>query len=315
MKEPRHDDERLAALLEGRLEGPERDELLAYLATADEDLYVFAKTAAALREMEEEEAEGARQAAQKDTQTPVHATPPPSVRGGWRRWKASRVIVPPVLAGLLALGILTTRAGGAAYAGDPVRLAERLELRQPVTLEPPADIYRGTAEQGAARAGALLTNLAVAIQTRDTAIQSIARSIRLGFDKQAVPSSPIRQIEDRPTEPPSVLLPLVSQATDRLMDRMDRTQRGYLQLGAWTAAAQLAANERNTEFFRSGATRTMLRRAEKLTRGNDAAQGAVAQVRAARDAVLALPAADADDAGSWDTLRTSLEALRTAIGS
>ncbi|HEX2202609.1 MAG TPA: hypothetical protein VHG91_04910 [Longimicrobium sp.] len=58
MKEPERDDERLSALLAGRLEGPERDELLAHLSTADEDIEVFAHAAAILREMEDEERGG-----------------------------------------------------------------------------------------------------------------------------------------------------------------------------------------------------------------------------------------------------------------
>lgn len=58
MRQPLHvDDERLAALLAGRLLGAERDELLAYLATADEDYEVFANTAGMLREMEQEDLE------------------------------------------------------------------------------------------------------------------------------------------------------------------------------------------------------------------------------------------------------------------
>lgn len=52
------DDERLAALLEGRLQSEERDALLAHLAADEgEDFYVFANTARVLREMEEEAAE------------------------------------------------------------------------------------------------------------------------------------------------------------------------------------------------------------------------------------------------------------------
>jgi hypothetical protein len=55
MMAPKHDDQRLSALLAGRLEGPERDELLAYLATADEDYFVVVNTGLILRELEEEE--------------------------------------------------------------------------------------------------------------------------------------------------------------------------------------------------------------------------------------------------------------------
>lgn len=52
------DDQQLAALLAGNIHGPEHDELLARLATDDgENFHAFARTAATLREMEEEDAE------------------------------------------------------------------------------------------------------------------------------------------------------------------------------------------------------------------------------------------------------------------
>ncbi len=56
MKDARFDGQRLSALLEGRLEGAQRDELLAYLALADEDYFVVVDTASILHELEEQEA-------------------------------------------------------------------------------------------------------------------------------------------------------------------------------------------------------------------------------------------------------------------
>lgn len=56
MNKPVPDDERLSALLDGRLSDREREELLAHLAVSGDDLEVFAETAAILREMEEEDA-------------------------------------------------------------------------------------------------------------------------------------------------------------------------------------------------------------------------------------------------------------------
>jgi hypothetical protein len=317
--EPRHDDERLAALLEGRLEGRERDELLAYLATADEDLYVYAKTAAALREMEEEEAEQARQADKQVERSPAAGTRSPSLRPGWRRWKASRVIVPPVLAGLAALVIFMARAGAASSA-YPVLLAKELghEVSAGQAGEWPSST-RGDAEHSAAEAGALLTGLAVAVQTRDSQnTELLAHRIVERFDPRAaaVPSSPIMQIQQRAGDRPTALLPLVSEVTERLMEGMDRGERGYLQLGAWTEAARLATHQRNAAFLRSDETRTMLRRAQRITRGDDDARDALARVRAAREAVLQAPSApDASHASEWSDLAGRLNELMKAIAS
>lgn len=55
MKETRYDGQRLSALLDGRMDEQQRDELLAYLASADEDYLVFVDTATILHELEEEE--------------------------------------------------------------------------------------------------------------------------------------------------------------------------------------------------------------------------------------------------------------------
>ncbi|HEV3048881.1 MAG TPA: hypothetical protein VGX50_01150, partial [Longimicrobium sp.] len=115
MKEPREDDERLSALLEGRVEGRQREELLAHLAEADDDYEVFTNTASVLRALEEEDARAGRPAA------------PPSMRR--RSWPAARTLV--AVAGtmvlLLAVGWLFRGRGGSA-AGDPLQLAMRVDM-------------------------------------------------------------------------------------------------------------------------------------------------------------------------------------------
>jgi hypothetical protein len=49
------DDERIAALIDGRLSEAQRDETLRHLLTVDEDRQVWMDTVCVLREMEEEE--------------------------------------------------------------------------------------------------------------------------------------------------------------------------------------------------------------------------------------------------------------------
>jgi hypothetical protein len=312
VKEPRHDDERLAALLEGRLEGPERDELLAYLATADEDLHVFAKTAAVLREMEEEEEEQAAQAhpagEQVELPPPARGAVPPSARSGWRRRKALQAIVPAVLAGLVVLWRL-----GAAAAPGPLRLAESLQHAErglPAGWEPAWTGDRG--EPGgegtirAARAGALLVDLAVAIQQqpRDTLeVQARAAALRDRSRQPNVAGNPLRQIEARASAPATTLQPLLEQASERLEDQLDRD---YLRLGAWTEAARLAAVREDAEFFRSRSTRAMLRDAEGITEDNPEAQAVFTGLRAALKN---------DGAPNWGALKGQIDALMKAIAS
>ena len=56
MTEPIKDDERLSALVEGRVAGPEREELLAHLSTSEDDYEVFTDTVEILSALEEEDA-------------------------------------------------------------------------------------------------------------------------------------------------------------------------------------------------------------------------------------------------------------------
>src|SRR5688500_9453018 len=59
VKEPNKDDEQLSALLEGRVHGQQREELLAHVSANDDDYAVFTDTASVLRALEEEDARAA----------------------------------------------------------------------------------------------------------------------------------------------------------------------------------------------------------------------------------------------------------------
>lgn len=283
MKEPRPDDERLAALLEGRLVGPERDELLAYLATADEDLLVFAKTAAVLREMEEEEATQAA-GVQADPPPRPEVLPPSTTKSarGWPRRTPRWAAIPAVLVGLVAL-VLLVRPGPSAPA-DPARWAASARGQKV-----PADWERKTPwvaargddspsrdTAGAVRAGVFLLRLAIAIQAGDAeATATLALQTQERFDPHG--GSALNQIQARADQPSDSLQPLLKQATKRLQARWEPD---YLRLGAWTEAARLAANRQDAAFFRAGDTRAMLRSAERLTEGDARARAALAAVRA-----------------------------------
>ena len=178
MKKINHDDERLAALLGGRLDGPEREELLAHLLANDDDYHVFADTAAILQQAEEEEAaQPQRSEVRVDHHPPVRTTLQPSARPGWRRWKAPRVIVPAVLVGLVVLvtgrGLFTPAAPGVlsvAASLEPSRQGGPDGLQAPVFEGTRGGGADGSEdERTAVRAGATLMDLAVAVQAGDTA--------------------------------------------------------------------------------------------------------------------------------------------------
>lgn len=296
MKEPRHDDERLSALLEGKLDERERRELLAYLAEADEDYEVFAEAAAVLHELEAagevideppvpagaEAAGGQGEAEEPEGKVIPFPEPKPEPF-----WKRPIVRVAAVLAVLVVGYAVASRARGPA--SDPVRLAARLEeggrrglpenlddLRSPGLMRSgdpgtPADPGQ------AAYAGVLLTDLAVAVRAGDDQdVRDIAGQLR-GFDPGAAGSGgPLEELETRAGDSPEALGPLVRQVTERLEGRLGSDP---LRLGAWAEAALLAADAHDAAFFRDGDGPALLRKAETLAAADPEAVGAVRGIR------------------------------------
>lgn len=290
MKEPTSDDERLAALLDGRLQGRAREELLEHLSASDDDRRVVTDTAAILLELEAAES------------GPIPLRP----ARGWRvpaAWGAMAA----VLVGAVLLAALWSR-GRASAAADPVRLASRLEagagLPEGWTARPAWDPARGDAPgeraAQAARAGALLVDLAVAVEARDAAdTRLLAERVRTRFDPRAGEAGPLRQLALRAGAPADSLRPLVERATERLAGRLGEEP---LRLGAWAEAGRLAVHRRDAEFFRARGSRAMLRRAER----DPSARAAASRVRAA------IPREGTPD---WNALDAALNALLREIAS
>jgi hypothetical protein len=316
---PRNDDERLSSLLDGRLHGRSREDLLAHLSASEEDRRVFADTAAILRELEEEEA-GAKVAAAPEVGAGAESTAVviplrPAARARWWRARAQWGALAAVLAAIAIIAALASRERASA-AADPVSLAARLEsdggLPEGWAEQPRWVPGRGngpTAEPAeraaqAARAGALLVDLALAVETRDTTdTRLLAEQVRSRFDPRSGDAGPLRQVAERAGAPADSLRPLVESATERLGDRLGREP---LRLGAWAEAGRLAAHRRDQAFFQGHASRAALDRAERFTGNNPAARAAVARVRAT------IPAEGSPD---WNALSAALDALLRELAS
>lgn len=303
MKKPTKDDERLSALLDGQVSGPERDELLAHLAASDDDYEVFNDAAEILGALEEEDL---REAAAEE---PAKVIPMAQPRRPWRppvRW----IALAAVLAGVVVVSNLALRRGTPA-GGDPVLLAalvHRADEPLPAILDEarPWSTPRGGDVSGsedpaqAAQAGAFMVDLAVAVRAGNSAaIKLLATQVSDRFQEGMGGDTPLRQIAARPNASPDELERLLRRATDGL----EYLGADYLQLGAWTRAGMLAAAAHQEEFFREDASRDMLRRAEQWTRGDDAA--AVEQVG---EALRTEPR-------DWDALDSALAALLNALAS
>lgn len=305
MKEPNKDDERLSALLEGKVQGEQREELLAHLARNENDYAVFASTGAVLRALEEEDARAAAAAGQAAEPARADVIPlrprsrAPRLPGRWLALAAS-------IATIALASTLTLRTR--AYPGAlPVHLAVRADTAGtglPVDLVQPWSTGRGPGTDPetveSVRAGVMLTNLALAARAGDTGeIRALAAQLGV-YDPGASPDTPLPLMAADPTPSPDSLNVLLNQAADRLGSELDRKR---VEFGAWAQAARVAARQRNGAFFDDDATDVMLGRAERMSR-NASARAAVDGVRAA------LPA---NAPPRWDTLRTHLDALLSEL--
>jgi len=292
------DDERLAAFLDGRMDARRREEMLADLNRSDEDRAVLMGTAAILRQLEQPEQEAAAPAAGEE---PAEATVPEGVipldtrRAPPPDDEVSRTRAPVfrrlALAAVLAgLALVTGRALlPRGSANDPVRLAARLEDRElperwtdnrswgvrgdnPRVARTPREKWAQGAE-----AGALLVDLAVAVDARDSArTHLLATQIAGRFDRQGGRRGALREIIDGAGSSPRRLRPRIADATERIAKRLDGEA---LRLGAWTEAALLAAVRHDAGFFREGDAGEMLDRAARLPTANARTRAALRQVR------------------------------------
>lgn len=313
MKEPTNADERIAALLDGRLDPREREALLAELAASDDDYDVFADTAALLRELEETEGEAAP-APDPPPADVVPLRPRAARRGAGGRWMA----LAAVLAALALTPVLVSRLA-APSAGDPVRLAARLEaggagLPEGWTGRPRWGLTRGSGggeglalEPLSAHLGALQVDLAVAARARDSAATAeLARKIDgllPGLSASGQASEAFQEVERRAGEPPERLEPLLEQGAEGIAAV---GAEPFLEMGAWTEAARLAVVQQNAAFFRDRASRAMPARAAGDAALSPEARAAAAQVREA------LRAGGAPD---WEVLGEALNALLNALAS
>jgi hypothetical protein len=270
VKEPREDDERLSALLEGRVEGRQREELLAHLAEADDDYEVFTNTASVLRALEEEDARARRPVAVLSMR-----------RRGWPSARTIAAVAGTVVL-LLAAGWLLRGRGGTA-ADYPLRLAMDVETADWSPWTPQGTVRGGdepsSRDARAVYAGARLVDLAVFVRMGNTAqIGELALTLQRELYRNTNTEAPLSRIAAEPTAPAASLNALVNEATKDYPKR----GRDALELGAWIEAARLAARARNADFFEDGPTAGMLRRAERLARGDALAEAAVVAVDEAR---------------------------------
>ncbi|HEX8246207.1 MAG TPA: hypothetical protein VF541_22035 [Longimicrobium sp.] len=299
--DPLTNDERIAALLDGRLSGQERDALLAELGISDDELEILVDSAGITAELEEEDhAAGviplsSRQP--RDAETPRITRPPV-----WRRPALLSAAAVAVLA--IGGGLLLSR--GTSGAASPVGL-----LADPGAGVPAAWTYPWTPTRGdgtprraaSVRFGAFAADLELSAHARDSTrtaayADSVARLLEgLGSAASAAPG--FRRLAEGRTVPTvEQVQRLAVRATEVLPEpRM-------AELGTWIETARVAAEHRDEKFFAERQTRSYLEGAARLL-PSEAARAALGRVRAA------LPAGSAPD---WPRLRPALDDLLKEAG-
>ena len=299
MNRPPMDHERIAALMDGRLEGRDRDEALASLAAADDDaLGAYADAAAVLRELEAEDAA---------------AAPPPAVDAKvipFRRRARPGAPLLALAAGLaaVALGIGGWWARGGTGPGDPGRYAARLEARgiptgwngSPWAATRAADAPLAPRAR-AVRLGARLTDLEVAAAVGDAASTRRAAAeaaTRRGALPAAGPASSVyAEVRGRAGEPAAALAPLLARGR-RTAARLAGEEG--VALGAWAEAARLAAARHDAAFFRARESRAALGRAARMDVLPAEARAAVGRLQ------------DVGEASDWAAVERDATALLAA---
>ena len=222
MSESRADPERLAALLDGRLQGAEREQLIRELASSPEDYEDLLESALLLRDLHDEQ----------PAVIPIHV--PPSRRISVWQWalRAAAVVAIVGAAAVLMLRFLRDDSP-IRYAGAlPLDVAARATFdRSPWAFARNADPVM-TPTGRSVRIGARLTDLALAIRANDPAATVIATQIAaLLSDRQGgeAAAGVFRQLAAAPS------MTALQEAVATLEPLPDIR---LIELGAWVQAAR-----------------------------------------------------------------------------
>jgi hypothetical protein len=242
---PQVDAEKLAALLDGRLSERERAAVLAQLAGSPELRETYADAIAAL---------GAAATAGSPV-VPIES------RVRRRRWApiAAWVGLAAVLAGVVLLPAVRgrLRPSGPGAPGDFVELLREPGAPLPAGWDTPAwSSTRGpsdplTPEARAARIGARLVDLEVAIAARDSAAGRIAQELVFlleGAPAGAPVAAMFREVAGQVGAPSAELMRKLDQASAAATDLAGAE---LVRLGAWAEAARIAAGKGDAAFFQS----------------------------------------------------------------
>jgi hypothetical protein len=325
--------ERLATLIDGRLDERRREEVLAELAASRDELEAYADAVAITAELEasQQGVTSTHAAKPERTPAPIHAaglegtptrvTPLPAAHAEGlktgvtpfrapasrksrvpRRWLA----LAAVLAAVALAPWLWTRF--AAERGDPARLVAG---GLPAGWEAsPWGATRGagdplTRDARAVRLGARLVDLDLAVRGRHPETAALASETAALLDGigAATPAARIyREVARRAGEPATELEPLLNEGREVVPFYAGEER---VKLGSWVEAARIAAANRDRRFFASRATRSQLEQVARDSSLPASARLALLRVRTEVESSRKL---------DWTALERDLTALLRELG-
>ncbi|HEX6372760.1 MAG TPA: hypothetical protein VF006_27815 [Longimicrobium sp.] len=318
MSQPHMDHNDLAQLLDSTLSEEARGSTIAHLAASDADAEVLGDAAYLLRDLDPQGGVADDEGADPrfdDADTGVDARviplrPPSTGARTWRRPPARWLALAAVLAGVLLVPLALSRSGSRG-PGDFAALLANREAGLPTGWDQRGwSVRRGGGDPvidnaRAARLGALHTDLGLAISGGQAAetrlISEQIEQLLVDVPASGTVTPYYRDLAARAGGPKEELGKVLEDGRVAVAGFVDAD---FFDLGAWAAAARIAAASQDAAFFHARASRKMLDRAAALDSLDSGARATV-------DAIRTAAAADQPD---WTVLTAQAKELLEQIG-
>ena len=264
---PPVDPERIAALIDGRLDADQRAALLAELDASPEAFEAFSDAVAALRDID------------GDRPASIGGGTPPSGRAP----RPFRSYAPPIALAaviLIAVALPLARSMRGGQLDEPRALAALVQPTDGSAIAPWSEL-RGSGDAlspraRAVRIGARIVELELLVRSRDTSAARVALQVAAlldGIPAGGVAASAYRSLAVTGTgaQSPAALGEAASFA-EQVAGRPE------VRAGAWLQAARVAAGQRNEAFFQSSRTRDAERAISSLENLPASARAALAEL-------------------------------------
>jgi hypothetical protein len=286
-----HVDEKIGALLEGRLDSHGRAELLAWLEKHDADREVWVDTAGVLREAEEDGSAEKEFADEREATRQTEVIPlRPRRATGWRS-PAVRSLAAAAILAAIAVPVLRSRMNPRSWQ-NPERLyalSSTHGARLPANWVPAWGVTRGGGTEAdetgtAARVGALHMDMVVSANAGDsTRVSDHARQAAATLENQTGGEFAAREYQDLADSTQWSSTEVLRRLAEARTTAVATLDPDYFALGVWTEAARLAAHRRDAAFFASRESRKALEQAAALEALDDTTKVAVTRLRSLQD--------------------------------